>query len=125
MTNRTRFLCIVCGVIACCAGAYQSRETPLTRYEYRSAHMGTQFRIVLYTPDEPAANVASRAAFERIAQLDAMLSDYQVDSELMQLCAKAGEPPVQVSDELYFVLKQSQSEVRKCIYADSFTLMLD
>jgi FAD:protein FMN transferase len=70
--------------------------------------MGTQFRIVLYTADEPAAIVASKAAFKRIAELDSMLSDYQVDSELMQLCSKAGGPPVEVSGDLFFVLKQSQ-----------------
>jgi thiamine biosynthesis lipoprotein len=70
--------------------------------------MGTQFRLVLYTPDEPSANAASRAAFDRIAQLDAMLSDYRPDSELMQLCAKAGGPPVPVSAELFFVLSRSQ-----------------
>jgi thiamine biosynthesis lipoprotein len=77
------------------------------RHEFREPHMGTQFRLVLYTPDEPSANAASRAAFDRIAQLDAMLSDYQPDSELMQLCAKAGGPPVPVSEELYFVLSRA------------------
>jgi len=82
-------------------------DPPLDRHEFREPHMGTQFRLVLYTPDEPSANAASRAAFDRIAQLDAMLSDYQPDSELMQLCAKAGGPPVPVSDELFFVLSRA------------------
>jgi thiamine biosynthesis lipoprotein len=75
--------------------------------------MGTQFRLVLYTPDEPSANAASRAAFDRIAQLDAMLSDYKPDSELMQLCAKAGGPPVPLSDELFFVLSRSQDLAKR------------
>ena len=97
------FLFVVLQICPCPAS-----DPPLSRYEFREVHMGTQFRIVLYTPDEPAANAASRAAFDRIAQLDAMLSDYQPDSELMQLCAKAGGPPVRVSDELFFVLTRSQ-----------------
>jgi thiamine biosynthesis lipoprotein len=86
---------------------------PPRRFEFRSAHMGTQFRIVLYTPDESSANAASDAAFARIAELDAMLSDYQAESELMQLCAKAGGPPVRVSDELYAVLARSQELARR------------
>jgi thiamine biosynthesis lipoprotein len=75
--------------------------------------MGTEFQLVLYTPDESSANVASRAAFDRIAQLDAMLSDYRPESELMQLCANAGGPPVPVSDELFFVLSRSQDLARR------------
>src|SRR5262245_61178188 len=102
------FACLAATPAIWVAGDYPTREPPLNRFEYRSAHMGTQFRIVLYTADEPAANVASRAAFERIAQLDAILSDYDSESELMQLCAKAGGPPVHASDELFFTLKQSQ-----------------
>jgi thiamine biosynthesis lipoprotein len=82
--------------------------SPAVRHEFRSAHMGTQFRIVLYTAVEASANAASRAAFDRIGQLDSMLSDYRADSELMQLCSKAGGPPVHVSDELFFVLSCSQ-----------------
>jgi thiamine biosynthesis lipoprotein len=87
-----------------CAGD----EPPLARYEFREPHMGTEFKIILYTADEPTATAAARAAFARIAELDAMLSDYRPDSELMQLCAKAGGPPVQVSDELYVVLSHAQ-----------------
>src|SRR6185503_820968 len=88
-------------------------EPPQVRFEYRSAHMGTQFRIVLYTADEAAANAASHAAFARIAQLDSMLSDYQADSELMQLCSKASGSPEHVSEELFFVLKRSQEVARQ------------
>ena len=54
--------------------------------------MGSEFKIVLYTPDEATASSASRAAFERIAALDATLSDYQPESELMRLCDRAGGP---------------------------------
>ena len=89
-------------------------EPPLVRYEFREPHMGTEFKIILYTPDEPSANAASRAAFQRIAQLDAMLSDYRADSELMQLCAKAGGPPVPVSEELFSVLARAQDLAKRC-----------
>src|SRR4051812_3546636 len=68
----------------------------LSRYEYVATHMGSPFKLVLYSADEPAARRASRAAFDRIAALDAALSDYNPDSELMRLCARAGGPPVKV-----------------------------
>jgi thiamine biosynthesis lipoprotein len=44
---------------------------------------------------------------ERIAALDATLSDYQPESELMRLCERAGGPPVAVSADLFDVLERS------------------
>lgn len=53
--------------------------------------MGTPCRIVLYAPDEAAAIDASKAAFSRIAELEAVLSDYRLDSEVSRLAdAQAG-----------------------------------
>jgi thiamine biosynthesis lipoprotein len=71
--------------------------------------MGSEFKIVLYTLDEAIARRASRAAFERIAALDATLSDYQPDGELMRLCGQAGGPPVAVSADLFEVLERSRA----------------
>jgi thiamine biosynthesis lipoprotein len=87
-------------------------EPPLKRFEFTEPHMGTLFRIVLYAADEATAKKASRAAFDRVAGLDAMLSDYRQSSELMQLCAKAGGPPVKVSEELFFVLTKAEEASR-------------
>lgn len=86
--------------------ALQPRE--LTRYTFAEPHMGTTFRIVLYAADEPTAKKAADAAFKRIAELNSILSDYQPTSELMRLCAKAGGPPVEVSVDLFEVLKKSE-----------------
>lgn len=66
--------------------------------------MGVQARIVLYAEGDASAADAARAAFERIAELDAMMSDYRGDSELMRLCDRAGGGPVAVSEELFEVL---------------------
>jgi thiamine biosynthesis lipoprotein len=87
-------------------------EAPLTRFEFTEPHMGTQFRIVLYAADEATAKKASRAAFDRVAALDAMMTDYRESSELMRLCAKAGGPPVKVSEELFFVLSRAEEASR-------------
>jgi thiamine biosynthesis lipoprotein len=80
----------------------------LERFSYEEPHMGTKFRIILYAPDKATADKASKAAFERIAELDRIMSDYQATSELKQLCAKAGGEPIPVSEELFFVLNKAQ-----------------
>jgi len=74
--------------------------------------MGTKFRIIVYAPDKAEADKANKAAFERIAELDRIMSDYQPTSELMRLCAKAGGDPVPVSEELFLILNKAQ-EVSK------------
>lgn len=76
----------------------------LTGYEYSEVQMGVRARIVLHTATEAEAIDAARAAFARIARLDAIMSDYRVDSELMQLCDRAGQGPVPVSEDLFAVL---------------------
>jgi thiamine biosynthesis lipoprotein len=88
--------------------------------------MGVQVRIVLCCPTtlqdaegltlaqlrqwepSPSAAAAAKAAFARIAELELCMSDYRPDSELSRLCDRAGEGPVQVSDDLFCVLKRAQ-----------------
>ena len=84
-------------------------EPPLHRYEVTETHMGSEFKIILYSLDEVAARRASRAAFDRIARLDASFNDYQPESELMKLCERAGGPPVAVSADLFNILQQSKA----------------
>jgi thiamine biosynthesis lipoprotein len=88
-------------------------EPAQSRFQFDEPHMGTQFRIIVYAPDKDAAAKAAKAAFARIAALNAILSDYDPDSELMRLCARAGGPPVHVSAELFFVLSQAQEVSRQ------------
>ncbi len=78
------------------------------RFEFIEPHMGTAFSIVLYSPDAATARRASRAAFDRIADLDRALTDYDPDSELMRLVARSGGPPVAVGPDLFAVLARSQ-----------------
>ncbi len=81
----------------------------LEKFESAQVHMGSDFVIALYAADEAAANRAFQAAFARIAALDACLSDYLSDSELVKLSAAAPTAePVRVSDELFPVLWQAQ-----------------
>jgi thiamine biosynthesis lipoprotein len=81
----------------------------LKRFESTQPHMGSKFTIALYAPDNEAANRAFEAAFARIARLDACLSDYASDSELVKLSASAPTPePVRLSDDLFAVLFRAQ-----------------
>lgn len=92
-----------------CAGPPLRQE--LQRFEYSEAHMGTEFRVVLYAASATAAASASRAAFDRIGELDAMLSDYKNDSELSrlnQLARFSATDWVQVSPELWTVLDHAK-----------------
>src|ERR1700739_261243 len=70
--------------------------------------MGTTFRIILYAPDEATAKKAAKAAFARVAELNAIMSDYQPTSELMRLCEKAGGAPGEVKVDLFEILRRSQ-----------------
>lgn len=97
-------LILMCGL----AGVNAWHPVALQRYVFTEPHMGTTFRIVLYAPDEVIAKKAAKAAFARIAELNAILSDYQPTSELMRLCEKAGGPPVAVSMDLFEVLRKSE-----------------
>lgn len=91
-------------------------ESPeaLRRFEFVEPQMGVPFRIVLYAPDAEKAEAASKAAFQRIAQLNEIMSDYETDSELNELSRTSGKgTPVRVSDELWTVLKQADAWARR------------
>jgi thiamine biosynthesis lipoprotein len=90
-------------------GSEPGPAAPPARFEVAETHMGSEFKIVLYTADSTIARSASRAALARIGELDAILSDYRPDSELMRLCEAAGGPPVAVGADLFDVLERSRA----------------
>jgi thiamine biosynthesis lipoprotein len=66
--------------------------------------------MVLYAPDPAAAMTAASNAFHRIAQLNAIMSDYDSDSELSRLSQSSGQEKVTpVSEDLLRVLERAQS----------------
>ena len=78
----------------------------LQPYESVEPHMGTLFNIKLYAGNVQEAKQAFQAAYARIAQLDATLSDYHADSELNRVTTVA--TPTHVSDDLFTVLQKGQ-----------------
>jgi len=79
----------------------------LQRFEFALVRMGTQFRIVVYAPSRDEASRAAMAAFERVEQLEDIMSDYREESELVRLSREAVAAPKVVSPELFFVLERA------------------
>ncbi len=93
-------------VFASCATAPRAA---LQRFEYLQAQMAVPFRIVLYAPDTAQADAAAQAAYARIAQLNAIMSDYEDASELTLLSRTAGSGrAVKLSDDLWRVLGRAR-----------------
>lgn len=93
-----------------------SPASQLQRFAYESRHMGTTFRIVLYSPNREKAEGAAKSAFQRIGELDRVMSDYNPESELMRLCsANDADPgkPREVSADLLMILQASQDLAKK------------
>ncbi len=79
------------------------------RFEFEAKRMGTTFRLVVYA-DGATATKAAAAGFERVAALEAVMSDYRADSEVMLACkANDAAPgrPIRLSDDLLAVLTRS------------------
>jgi thiamine biosynthesis lipoprotein len=65
--------------------------------------------LVLYAPNQAVATAGARAAFDRVHQLDATMSDYDPQSELCRLSDTSGEgKATPVSNDLWKVLSQAQ-----------------
>lgn len=89
-------------------------QTSLQRYQYEQMHMGMPVRITLYAGDKATANKAVDAAYQRIAELNRVLSDYDPQSELSRLSSTAGSGKwVAVSGDLWKVLSAAQALSRR------------
>lgn len=90
-------------------GCAHHPEATLTRFEFERPEMGLPFRVVLYAETPAKARQASEAAFQRISDLNACLSDYDEQSELSRLSKASGSIDSRpVSDDLWKVLKRAE-----------------
>ncbi len=74
------------------------------RFTYSEVHLGVPVRLVLFSDDSARARIAARSAFDRIAAIDAALSDYRPDSDLRLLEHAAADTLVPISDDLFVAL---------------------
>jgi FAD:protein FMN transferase len=85
--------------------------------------MGVPFHIVLYATSEAEARQAAFAAFRRVKELNAIMSDYEPDSELNRLARTAGRgQTVVLSPDLWEVLDLSQRVARQSDGAFDITI---
>lgn len=103
----SRSIVIAVGLALAACAAPVHPDTALVRHEYRQVRMGVQARIVLWTEDPARAELAARAAFARLDEVERALSDWLVDGELAALEACAGGEPVAVSADLGVCLERS------------------
>lgn len=88
-------------------------KVELSRFEFTRKLMGTACIITVYADNEKEARAAATAAFDEMARLESVMSDYIKsfpDSELLQLAQHASEDPAKtrdVSDDLWPVLVRS------------------
>lgn len=79
-----RFVLILLLAVGACAHSEPAApEAPV--YEYVRLTMGVKIRLKLLAADERTAFAAAAAAFDRVDALDAVLSDYRIDSETNRL----------------------------------------
>ncbi|MBX3317936.1 MAG: FAD:protein FMN transferase [Phycisphaeraceae bacterium] len=84
------------------------REDRLERHEFMRVQMGVQSRIVVYAADAESARRGAASAFDRIAALEQVMSDYRPDSEASVLVRAGVGVMSPVSDELFDVLSVSE-----------------
>ncbi len=65
-------------------------------------------RLVFYSEEKEQADTLAETCFQRVKDLDAILSDYRPDSEVSELCAKPIGKAHKVSDALFSVIAQAQ-----------------
>jgi FAD:protein FMN transferase len=102
-------LWIVVAAIASGCVSKPPEQPALTRFEYLRAEMGVPFRMVFYARDKMRADSDAAAAFQRIKEINDIMSDYDSDSELNRLSQTSGQGrDVRVSQDLWVVLQRAQ-----------------
>ena len=101
---------------------YVEPSSNLIRHEFTEPHMGTEFKIILYSESDSLAKAVAGEAFARIAELEQIFSDYREDSEVSQLSALAGTGEwKRASNDLWNVLIYARQVTDRSKGAFDFT----
>ena len=83
-------------------------------FSFSAKKMGVDFRIDLFSKDKESAEKAVKSAFQRIDDINALMSDYIVDSEIWQLSESSGKGiNKKVSPEMWEVLTSAREIYEK------------
>lgn len=80
---------------------------PDSLFSFSKPAMGTLYQVFFYANKEVNADIISEKVFERILQLDDILSDYKENAEVYQLNVKQPLEWKNISKDLGIVLKES------------------
>jgi thiamine biosynthesis lipoprotein len=105
--RRARLLALatIGAVCAACGGATAAPPHLISRSH---PTMGAEVRITVWTADEPAAVAAMTAVFAEFDRLDALLSVWKPESDVLRINAGAGGAPVPVSAETIEAIRAAQ-----------------
>ena len=119
------FLRILAVVASCCftfaseptLNARENDEAGLTRYEFNAEKMGVPVRILAYASNETQVNSAVEKVWKRFDELNAILSDYDPESEVIRACRDFGGTGnyAAVSVDLRRALEESR---KYCVLTD-------
>ena len=87
--------------------SFSSLHAIETRFDFESVQMATKFRLSLHAENREKAEKAAEDAFEHVAALTAVFSDYEPNSELNRLNASKPNEPFQASLELVEIIARS------------------
>ncbi len=74
---------------------------------HRGTAMGSSLEIEVYAPDAATGRRAIAEAVAEIERLDSMMTDWKPESPLMDVNRAAGQSPVRVPPELFFIVRRS------------------
>lgn len=78
------------------------------RYEFSAGKLGTVCKLVFYASDSAKAQQASQKAWEKIDEMNEILSDYNENSEIRKLSDSSGVGrPIRVSKTLYAIVDRA------------------
>ena len=91
-------------------GASSASAVELKRYEFSEQKMGVPASLIFYAPNEEKAKEAASAVWKKFDELNAILSDWDSESEIIQACRRSEETDdfVPISDELRNALEKSR-----------------
>lgn len=91
------------------ARSQQKTHSTPNRYTYARLLMGSRCKILLYAESERQAAAAATAAFDEIARIETILTDYNPESESMRVLRKQPNQWHAISSSLYDMLTESKA----------------
>ena len=100
----------VFGVAVWEATALAAEACGLRRYEFHEQKMGVPVSLIFYAHDAKKAEDAAEAVWQKFDELNAILSDWDSESEMIQACRRSEESGdyVPISKELRRALEESK-----------------